>query len=871
MGKERKMKRGFFGKAAPRVVLFVALVPAVLFVSACETDTPSGADDTLTGYTVTVNGEAGVADSTRLVFAFSADVAGLAEEEIQVAGGAGEAAGAAAVIADSLTGGGKDWSLWISVESAGEIRVGIVKAGIDGTVKPVTAHKAAANGIGYTAMADGGNGTEDSTHINFVFNADVTGLAAGDIEIANGAGDVAGAVTQGSLTGSGQNWSLGIGVQTAGGVRVRVSKADVDSAVKTVAVFKAGEEISISYRVTVADTITGGSVSVDPETANIGGTVTLTVTPADGFRLKAGTLRVNGSAEGITTVSETTYTFTMPAVDVTVTAEFEAIPNKTALSQAIAAAGEAKGAVTVSVDGADIGTDAFWVTQAVMTAFEAAIAEAQALYGNAAATQAEVDAGVTALTNAAAAFNNAKAAGLGTLVTEASFTALSADGSSSADTTKLTLKFDRDIEGFHAGNITITPEGKVTTGGLTRTASGVYELEVTGVMRTATEGTGVSVTVSVGPIAGYTFDTSQQTTTTYATYIGIPDYATFALIGSGSAYPLSGTYKQTADIDFSGVLTWTPIGTAAYISDTTNCFSGSFDGSGYKIRNINLNLATGTGFGLFGKAYGATFKNIHTEGSITNNSAIGGIAEETQGSSFTNCSNAANLTNTGSLGAVAGICTAISNLNFPEGSAFIAGCWNTGNMTAPTQAAGICTSLINSSAITACYNTGAISSSASEGTSRVGGIVIYINGGTITACYNTGAITANEITGTANVGGIAGRTSSNNNSSITACYSTGALSASKAATKNIGGIAGEHGSTTTVTACYWKTGTGATYGLGSASSDTGTDKFASDKWPTTGTHTEWGAGDGSGSGKYWRSLGSWNGGTPVYPKLWFED
>ena len=61
--------------------------------------------------------------------------------------------------------------------------------------------------------------------------------------------------------------------------------------------YQADEESSISYRVTVSDTITGGSVSADKETADIGETVTLTVTPNGGYRLKAGTLKVNGGAE----------------------------------------------------------------------------------------------------------------------------------------------------------------------------------------------------------------------------------------------------------------------------------------------------------------------------------------------------------------------------------------------------------------------------------------------------------------------------------------------------------------------------------------------------------------------------------------------
>jgi len=56
-----------------------------------------------------------------------------------------------------------------------------------------------------------------------------------------------------------------------------------------------------------------------PAVAEAGSTVTLTVTPASGYRPRAGTLQVNGTAI-------TGTTFVMPAADVTVTAQFELIP-----------------------------------------------------------------------------------------------------------------------------------------------------------------------------------------------------------------------------------------------------------------------------------------------------------------------------------------------------------------------------------------------------------------------------------------------------------------------------------------------------------------------------------------------------------------
>jgi hypothetical protein len=47
--------------------------------------------------------------------------------------------------------------------------------------------------------------------------------------------------------------------------------------------------------------------------------------------------------------------------------------------------------------------------------------------------------------------------------------------------------------------------------------------------------------------------------------------------------------------------------------------------------------------------------------------------------------------------------------------------------------------------------------------------------------------------------------------------------------------------------------------------------FSNDAWPILAAHQQWGTGDGSGDGKYWKTLGNWNNGNPVYPKLWYEN
>ncbi len=74
------------------------------------------------------------------------------------------------------------------------------------------------------------------------------------------------------------------------------------------------QESSESYKITIAET-TNGTITADKQTAKEGETVTLTVTPDEGYILKSGSLKFNDTAI-------TGTTFTMPKQDVTITAEF---------------------------------------------------------------------------------------------------------------------------------------------------------------------------------------------------------------------------------------------------------------------------------------------------------------------------------------------------------------------------------------------------------------------------------------------------------------------------------------------------------------------------------------------------------------------
>ena len=97
------------------------------------------------------------------------------------------------------------------------------------------------------------------------------------------------------------------------------------------------EEVK-KYNVTVADTVENGTVGVEPKTAAAKDVVTVTVTPNTNFKYTDGSLKATytdgGTKKEINDFKavdgkENTYTFEMPAADVTVSAAFEPVEVKT--------------------------------------------------------------------------------------------------------------------------------------------------------------------------------------------------------------------------------------------------------------------------------------------------------------------------------------------------------------------------------------------------------------------------------------------------------------------------------------------------------------------------------------------------------------
>jgi hypothetical protein len=179
------------------------------------------------GWTAVTDGANGTQDSTAIVFTFEESIADLRTEDITLTDSMG------CVAVGGVTGGGKVWSLGITVIQAGNVAVGITKTGVQSGTRPVSVYKnGAPTNIAYSVAADGDK-WEVSTRIDFAFGAAVADLTMNDIRLDDGTGSV----YPMGFTGAGQSWSLAIITVEGGDITVSIDKSGIDGAGKPVTVY----------------------------------------------------------------------------------------------------------------------------------------------------------------------------------------------------------------------------------------------------------------------------------------------------------------------------------------------------------------------------------------------------------------------------------------------------------------------------------------------------------------------------------------------------------------------------------------------------------------------------------------------------------
>ena len=242
----------------------------------------------------------------------------------------------------------------------------------------------------------------------------------------------------------------------------------------------------------------------------------------------------------------------------------------------------------------------------------------------------------------------------------------------------------------------------------------------------------------------------------------------------------------TLDIDLTLTGEWTPIGTES------QPYTGTFDGgnhtitglkidksgtdyvgligclgSGGKVQDVTLtevNVTGGTYVGGIAGQTDGTVENCSVNGTVTGQNQTGGIVGQNF-STISGCSAEGTVTGNINVGGISGLC--VPNYDTGTGSLIgstIEGCHSTAAVSGISSVGGVLGNLGNNSFLMACYSTGKVTVTSTDG-SFVGGVVGINSQGTVTGCYHaTGEITS---LGGGRIGGIVGE---NYIGTVAACY-----------------------------------------------------------------------------------------------------
>ena len=301
--------------------------------------------------------------------------------------------------------------------------------------------------------------------------------------------------------------------------------------------------------------------------------------------------------------------------------------------------------------------------------------------------------------------------------------------------------------------------------------------------------------------ADWTSVKSSSAPSTYSDgYVKITSANELAYVTANISTYKSKNIRLATNIDLKGY-TWTPIGTSA------SAYTGTFDGDGHVI--ANMNISTTSYAGLFGYTSSATIKNVViVSATVASNYYGGGIVGYQKSGTITNCDVQNTKVET----------TYSSNSSIYSGG--IAG-YSTGTITKCRGYANTINAKQNSA------------DKAQSVNNYAGGIVGYKSGGTLNTCANTNGGTVSTYCGYpkyAYTGGIAGYTSAAIDTSYNEAAVSGGDSGASSASYT-GGIAGY--STKTISDCYNKgavTGYAASVTISSSTTFnpySGTVQFAS--------------------------------------------
>lgn len=240
-------------------------------------------------------------------------------------------------------------------------------------------------------------------------------------------------------------------------------------------------------------------------------------------------------------------------------------------------------------------------------------------------------------------------------------------------------------------------------------------------------------------------------------------------------------FKQTADVDMTGVTDWTPI----------NNFNGTYDGDGHCIKNFVYNNASTNKFGLFGYlGADSVVKNLTMDKScsITARSYVGSIAYNS-GGRVENCTNYGKVYAAGEAGQISNLMVG----GIVSSGKYLINCANYGDVTANPNSSGFSFDggdraggiAATGYVVVGCRNYGTVT-----GGKTIGGVVGNISSygstpetplGIIVGCANYGTVNARE-----QAGGLVGELEG----IMEDCYNLATVKVSKTTVGGLVGIAG---------------------------------------------------------------------------------
>jgi len=244
-------------------------------------------------------------------------------------------------------------------------------------------------------------------------------------------------------------------------------------------------------------------------------------------------------------------------------------------------------------------------------------------------------------------------------------------------------------------------------------------------------------------------------------------------------------YIQTDDIDasatssWSGGEGWTPIGYQVDFGDEDNRpFTGSYDGDGYTISDLFINIPADSSVGLFGMTQGASIFDLTLDNvDITGFRGVGGLVGWNMGSTVVNCSVSGDVSGDSFVGGAIGT-------NF---SGTIKICSFNGDVTSDNEyCAGIAGLNYSSGVIDSSYSLGTI-----NGAGYVGGIVGFNYSSQVNHSFSHSLISGNN-----HVGGLVG--CNDTICVISNCYASGSVSGNS----YLGGLTGYNHSTADIEYSY---------------------------------------------------------------------